>query len=155
MALSDQGSEIMATVLERMPIYEEDGKESVLETIAESKEASKDTSDKASWKVSADEKNASREQSKMNPTAPIQHIRQNATSSYDASSHVPSAPPPSSPGPPQKPPRAPQAPSAPPPAPPVDLLSMDDHGGNQASSNSDANLQDSITKNYKAACVTG
>lgn len=157
MALSDQGSEVMATVLERMPLYEEEGKESVLETIAESKEASKDTSDKASWRVSADEKIASREHSKMNPSAPIQHVKPAAAPTYDASAHVPSAPPPVSPGPPpSKPPKR-----SPPKAPPVDLLSMDDNNTNTNSYGSDsydnsATMPDKkLFENYKAACVAG
>ena len=93
MALSEQGADIMATVLERMPAYEEEGKESVLETMAETKEASKDTSDKASWKVSADEKMASREHSKMNPSAPVHAAPPAPQSTYDPSRSVPSAPP--------------------------------------------------------------
>lgn len=164
MALSEQGSDIMATVLERMPVYEEEGKESVLETMAVSKEASKETSDKASWKVSADEKLASREHSKMNPAAPIHSAPPPPQSTYDPSMSVPSAPPVSSPGaPPSKPPRTP---TAPPPAPPVDLLSMDDnnysspsHSPSPSPSAShgagglDPTAREQVHANYKAACV--
>ena len=58
-ALPKQGPEIMQAILERMPTWVEK-EESVLQTIVVDKEASKDTSDKASWKVSSDEKAASR-----------------------------------------------------------------------------------------------
>lgn len=156
MALSEQGADIMATVLERMPAYEEEGKESVLETMAETKEASKDTSDKASWKVSADEKMASREHSKMNPSAPVHAAPPAPQSTYDPSRSVPSAPPQGSPGPPPaKPPKTPSAP--PPPAPAVDLLSMDDDSGYSApapGNGLDAEAKEQIHANYKAACVT-
>ena len=143
-ALAEQGSEMMATVMERMPVYEEDGKESVLHTITEAKEASKETSDKASWKVSSDEKTASRENQKINS-------REARSSSYDPGySGTPPAPP------------VPPASQAVPPqarASPVDLLSMDD--GDLAPSSSSPHFstsgqeQERIQQNFNAACVAG
>ncbi len=140
MALADQGSEMMATVLERMPVYEEDGKESVLHTIEEAKEANKATSDKASWKVSSDEKAASRENQKVNPRDA------RATSADSGHGNAPALPP--------------AAPSqASPPAPPIDLLSMDDDGLGASSTtpNFSTNSQENekIQQNFNAACVAG
>ena len=153
MALAEQGSEMMATVLERMPLYEEDGKESVLHTITEAKEASKETSDKASWKVSADEKLASRENQKVNPrdarggSIDLGSSASGNGGGYDDMQQPPSHAPPQS--------QATAAPSA----PPVDLLSMDDDDLVSSSSaphfSTSSQDQEKITLNYNAACVAG
>jgi len=56
--LPEQGNDYMAGILESMPQYAED-KESVLHQITD-KHTDKETSDKAAWKVSKDDKEASR-----------------------------------------------------------------------------------------------
>jgi len=58
-ALPTQGADIMQAILERMPSWVEK-EQSVLQSIVSTREAEKNTSDKASWQVSNDEKAASR-----------------------------------------------------------------------------------------------
>lgn len=139
-ALPTQGADIMQAILERMPSWIEK-EQSVLQSMVVTREAARDTSDKASWQVSNDEKAASRRASVAASSQPhAAPVRPQAGAKWTPSTGEPPAP----------------APAA-----NVDLLSMYDDAADSsfavssASSALSADEQVQVIKLFHRAGVAG